>query len=136
MSTIYPLYWQPSRGAYGWGNDIYGFDVGLALPQELQGRQHEPHDFAYMSNAPEVLDKKVKHSLLVKTDSTAGCRTATAAEVECVTHLTADDDVGKFHVYLSYGQDLEYTCDAYVFLAPSEQRLTGQVKPAAAPAPS
>jgi hypothetical protein len=140
LRGIYSSYWQPGRGVYGWGGDVYGFDVGMALPEELQGHKsllglplcHD--DLAYLSNAPEVFDKTVRHSLLVKTRSS--CRKATAAEVEYFTHSTAQDDVGRFDVYLSHGQDLECTCDAYVFLAPTEQRLTGQVKPAAAPAPS
>lgn len=62
--------------------------------------------------------------MLVKSES--NCREANAAETAEFYHSTCEDDGKRFDIYLSLGDD---SAHAYVFLAPCELRVTGQVKP-------
>lgn len=134
--------WPPSRGPNGWGgsSDDYGFEVGCVKPGRRHHctplRGHRPPFLplqeerrVYLTVAPDDEDSV----LLVK--SYSSCRKATAAEVRCFSKSTAANNVDRFDIYLSHCDvdQEEDAADIYVFLAPSELRRTGQVKPGVKP---
>jgi hypothetical protein len=126
--------WHPGRGACGWDDDEYGFYATYVKPQEVLKRRAESK-FPYSRTGEPwrvyLTNRFGDNPLLVKDASS--CREATPADVEEFSSSTAEDDVSKFDIYLSLGAD---SADIYVFLAPYEQRLTGQVKPGTKLTPS
>lgn len=138
--------WQLGRGSWGWGDDEFGFDVKVVTLEEVRERYTEMQDHYLQLWEPALVGRRPygvreveltngydpgETSLLVKSDTS--CREATSAEIDEFRTSTSEDDVDKFDIYMSHGRDAAH---AYVFLAPCEVRVTGQVRPGFTVTPS
>lgn len=126
--------WPPRRGTAGWGDehggDEFSFRVDYNVPATLREQRVQGRMWGQLEEPRGVSVFVGYDKLLATTDSS--CRDATAAEVQQFVSSTDAADGDRFDIYLSH--HMGGVCNMYVFLGPTEGRLTGQLKATTPPA--